>query len=141
MEEVSQQTFSCRDEYHRKPVAEKLINLLTSDTKVSPMIINGGWGTGKTEFCHKLINLLKGTKNNCAVVYVDAFSADHADEPIMTLFAAILSLLPSSDQPTLIKKALPALRFCLKTGLKAGANYLLRQNVDELAAEYRDNFY
>ena len=48
-----------RDEFRREQVAERVIKLLTSDIDVSPMVIDGDWGTGKTEFCHKLINKFK----------------------------------------------------------------------------------
>ena len=46
-------TFGSRDEFTREPIAEKIIKLLDSAIDVSPMIIDGKWGTGKTEFCFK----------------------------------------------------------------------------------------
>ena len=49
-------TFDYRDEFLRKPIAEKLISLLDSDINLSPLVIDGGWGTGKTEFCKKVAN-------------------------------------------------------------------------------------
>lgn len=52
-------TFDYRDEFDRKSIAEKVIKLLDSEIDFCPMAIDGGWGTGKTEFCHKLINLIK----------------------------------------------------------------------------------
>ena len=97
-------TFDFRDEYNRKPIAEKIIQLLVSDINISPLIIDGGWGTGKSEFCHKLINLLAGDDIiNLRPVYVDAFKADHADEPLMTLLASVLKLLPEEEQVSLVE--------------------------------------
>ncbi|WP_432340254.1 KAP family P-loop NTPase fold protein [Yersinia enterocolitica] len=131
-------TFSNRDEYKRKSIAEKIIKLITSDIDTSPMIIDGGWGTGKTEFCYKLINLLNESNPEYKTVYVDAFNEDHTDSPILTVLAAIVTLLPEAERPALIKKALPALRFGLKTALKASAGWVLRQNTDNLAEEFQE---
>ncbi|MCQ6678910.1 P-loop NTPase fold protein [Escherichia coli] len=47
-------TFDIRDEYKRKAIAEKIISLLESNIPVSPMVIDGDWGTGKTEFSKKV---------------------------------------------------------------------------------------
>ncbi|MBS9778043.1 MAG: hypothetical protein KGV50_04690 [Gammaproteobacteria bacterium] len=47
-------TFENRDEFQRKPIAEKIIQLLKSEIDISPLMIDGNWGIGKTEFCCKL---------------------------------------------------------------------------------------
>lgn len=135
-EKLDKITFDTRDEYQRKPIAEKIIRLLASGSKVSPMVIDGGWGTGKTEFCYKLMNLIKYGDSNFQPVYVDAFSADHADEPLMTLLASILKLLPEKDRPSLIQKALPAVRFGIKTSLKAGVSWVLKQDAADIADDF-----
>lgn len=62
-------TFTDRDEFQRKAVAEKVSRLLNSDIDVSPMIVDGSWGTGKTEFCHKLINMM-GEDGTHHLIYV-----------------------------------------------------------------------
>ena len=127
-------TFDDRDEYNRKPIAEKVINLLASNIPVSPMVIDGGWGTGKTEFCLKLINLIKSEGAPFTPIYIDAFQADHADEPLMTLLASILRLMDDDKKrDKLIEKALPAIRFGVKTTLKAGVGWVLKQDVAGLA--------
>ncbi|HEY9105021.1 KAP family P-loop NTPase fold protein [Chitinimonas sp.] len=130
-------TFDVRDEYKRRPVAENLIRLLTSDVRVSPMVIDGSWGTGKTEFCKKMVALLNDQEKSIPV-YVDAFRADHADQPLMTLLAAILSLLPKKEKMALMKKAMPALRFGVKTAGKAAVGWLLKQDAVELEDEWKD---
>ena len=131
-------TFELRDEYNRKPVAEKIIKLLESDVDVSPMVIDGGWGTGKSEFCIKLINLLEAKEEtDLRSIYVDAFKADHADEPLMTLLAAVLNLFPDAkEQKSLIDKALPAIRVGTKTVLKSGVSWLLKQDAADIAEDF-----
>ena len=128
-----------RDEFQRHPVAAKVISLLVSDAQVSPMVIDGDWGTGKTEFCHKLINKFKAEHGNYRIVYVDAFKADHADNPLMTILAEVLKLLPEGEQRKgLIQKALPVLRYGLKTALKVGVSHVLRKNADDIADELEE---
>ncbi|MBW3166477.1 KAP family P-loop NTPase fold protein [Ferrimonas balearica] len=123
-----------RDEFQREAVAAKVISLLTSPVEISPMVIDGDWGTGKTEFCHKLINKFNAEHDNYQVVYVDAFQADHADDPLMTILAEVIKLLPEGEQRQgFIQKALPVARYGLKTLLKAGAGHILRQDADNVA--------
>ena len=133
-------SFNTRDEYQRKPIAEKVITLLASDIAVSPMVIDGGWGTGKTEFCLKLIDLIDTSDPKPFIpIYVDAFKADHADQPLMTLLAAVLEKLPDSDSKTTLKqKAIPMLRFGMKTAGKAALSWLLKANPDDLAEGMQD---
>jgi len=96
------------------------------------MVIDGDWGTGKTEFCHKLINLL-AKENTHNLIYVDAFQADHADEPLLTILAEILRILPEGEKrDSFIKKALPAVRYGLKTLVKASVSHLLKQDTDSV---------
>ena len=121
-----------RDEFKREQVAEKVIQLLTSDIHLSPMLIDGDWGTGKTEFCHKLINKFKNSHPSYKILYVDAFQADHADNPLMTIFAAVLSLVPEDEKIHLLQKAMPVLRYGLAIVTKAGVNHLLRQDTDSI---------
>ena len=132
-------TFDIRDEYQRKSKAQNIIRLLTSDTTVSPLIIDGGWGTGKTEFCQKLIQLILNDAPDLRPVYIDAFRADHADEPLMTILAAVIKLLPENDQQSLIKKAVPALRFGAKTALKAGVSWVLKQDATDIADDFESD--
>ncbi len=137
-EEKNRLTFETRDEYQRKPIAEKIIRLLESGAKVSPLVIDGKWGAGKTEFCQKLIHLVEDGESNLRPIYVDAFKADHADEPLMTLMAAVLKALPEQEREPLIKKALPAIKFGVKTALKAGTSWLLKQDAANVVEGFED---
>lgn len=132
--DVTQLVFEGRDEFNRELVAERAIKLLTSDIDISPMVIDGDWGTGKTEFCHKLINKFKTEHENVSILYVDAFQADHADNPLMTLLAAVLtSLTPGEAKESFLQKAIPVARYVLATLGKAGVGHLLKQNAETLA--------
>lgn len=96
------------------------------------MVIDGGWGTGKTEFCHKLINLMQENEAH-HLIYVDAFKADHADEPLMTVLAEIINILPDEEAKNgFISKALPTVRYGVKTLAKAGIAHLLRQDAADI---------
>ena len=119
-------TFGERDEFIREPIAEKIIKLLDSEIDVSPLIIDGKWGTGKTEFCFKLKNLIEAdSSNNYKVGYVNAFQADHANEPLLTLISEVVSFYPkkSYQRKRLIKNSVPYLRLVGGIGLKAGLGF------------------
>ena len=119
-------TFDTRDEFSRKPIAEKIIKLLNSDIDVSPLIIDGKWGTGKTEFCFKLKNLIEADNlTEYKVGYVNAFQADHANEPLLTLIAEVAGFYGEKDdkRKNFIKNAIPYLRLISGIGLKAGLGF------------------
>ena len=41
-----------------------IISLLDNNLKnISPLVVDGEWGSGKTEFCHKMINKIKSRKH------------------------------------------------------------------------------
>ncbi|WP_352259578.1 P-loop NTPase fold protein [Psychrobacter sp. TB55-MNA-CIBAN-0194] len=132
-------TFSSRDEFTRKPIAEKIIKLLDSDIDVSPLIIDGKWGTGKTEFCFKLKNLIEDVNpNNYKVGYVNAFQADHTNEPLLTLISEIVSFYPkkSYQRKRLIKNAVPYLRLVGGVGLKAGLGFAFGRYAADIPTEF-----
>ncbi|MCL1125791.1 KAP family P-loop NTPase fold protein [Shewanella surugensis] len=133
--DITALTFDERDEFKRKSIAEKVMSLLQADIDISPIVIDGSWGTGKTEFCHKLINLMSDN-NTHHLIYIDAFKADHANEPLMTLLAEIIKVLPDVNKQGFMKKALPAVRYGLKTIAKAGVSHLLRQDVVNVADDF-----
>lgn len=129
-------TFNDRDEFQRKQIAEKAIQLLRANIDVSPMVIDGNWGTGKTEFCHKLINLMKEQEQE-NLIYIDAFRADHADEPMLTVLAEVIKLLPNENtKQRFIGKVLPATRYGLKAIAKAGVAHLLRQDAADVINDF-----
>ena len=139
-------TFDTQDEFKRKPIAENIIRLLTSPIDLSPMVIDGGWGTGKTEFCQKLIRLMQEQHLDYRPVYIDAFRSDHSGEPLLALLAEIIKACtpPEGSDKKLIEKHNDRIRriakaagFVMKTVAKAAASHLLKQSTDDLAEQFR----
>lgn len=129
-------TFDERDEFKRKSIAEKVISLLKADIDISPMVIDGSWGTGKTEFCHKLINLMHSNDSH-HLIYIDAFKADHADEPLMTVLAEVIKVLPDNEsKQSFMKKALPAVRYGFKASAKAVVSHVLKQDFADVVDDF-----
>ena len=138
-------TFDTQDEFKRKPIAENIIRLLTSDIDLSPMVIDGGWGTGKTEFCQKLIRLMQQQHPDYQPVYIDAFRSDHSGEPLLALLAEIIKTCtpedtgeqPSEQRKEMTKKVAKAAGFVMKTVAKAAVGHVLKQNTDDLAEKFQ----
>ena len=136
-------TFDTQDEFKRKPIAENIIRLLTSDIDLSPMVIDGGWGTGKTEFCQKLIRLMQQQHPDYRPVYIDAFRSDHSGEPLLALLAEIIKACtpedtgeqPSEQRKNITRKVAKAAGFVMKTVVQAAVGHVLKQNTDDLAEE------
>ena len=137
-------TFDTQDEFKRKPIAENIIRLLTSDIDLSPMVIDGGWGTGKTEFCQKLIRIMQQQHPDYQPVYIDAFRSDHSGEPLLALLAEIIKTCTppkDSDEKLIeehkdrIRRITKAAGFLMKTVAKAAVGHVLKQNTDDLAEE------
>ncbi|WP_146736166.1 P-loop NTPase fold protein [Neisseria sicca] len=134
-------TFDTQDEFNRKPIAENIIRLLTSSIDLSPMVIDGGWGTGKTKFCQKLIQLMQEQHRDYRPVYIDAFRLDHSGEPLLALFAEIIKACtpedtgeqPSEQRKNITRKVAKAAGFVMKTVTKAAVGHVLKQNTDDLA--------
>ena len=133
--DITSLTFDERDEFSRGAIAEKVISLIKADVNTSPMVIDGDWGTGKSEFCHKLINLMEKSDSH-HLIYVDAFKADHAGEPLMTILAEVIKVIPEDKVQSFTEKALPAVRYSLKALARAAISHVLRQDFANAA----DNF-
>lgn len=95
---MNNHTFNDDDDFQRKPFAESLIKLIKSDAPLFPVAINGRWGTGKTTFILKTIDLIKKEHNKTLEpIYFDAFSEDFYNDPITSIFTKIHSHLNIKD--------------------------------------------
>jgi len=108
------------------------------------MVIDGGWGTGKTKFCQKLIRLMQQQHPDYQPVYIDAFRSDHSGEPLLALLAEIIKTCTppkDSDEKLIeehkdrIRRITKAAGFLMKTVAKAAVGHVLKQNTDDLAEE------
>jgi predicted KAP-like P-loop ATPase len=125
------------DDFARKPIAEKLIQLLINDIDISPLVINGEWGTGKTYFCKKTKNLIdKDYNDKLLCTYIDAFSADHANEPLLTIITAIYTLIKNgTKKKSLLKATKSVASYLVKATGKAGVAFILKTQGDKVADE------
>ena len=129
-------TFQSRDEYKRVNTANGILKLLTNEQLgINRLLINGEWGEGKSEFCHKLLNHL-GTEHY-HLVYVDAFASDSVDNPLLTLTAEIAKLIPAgATRAKFIDKVKPALKIGAKTAGKAAIAWVAKQNAEDIGDDY-----
>ena len=128
--------FGEKDDFDREIIADNIIKLLDSNlTDCYPMAIDGGWGTGKSEFCHKLINKLRDNAANYKprnVIYFDAFEAENVEEPLLSLLAKITEVVPESERKSVVSKIAPVALYTGKVIAKGLLSHLFRQNGDEL---------
>ena len=79
-------SFEKRDEFNRQVFADRLIDILKLDQNVSPIIIDGQWGTGKTEFCLKTVHQInKDLQDKFLAIHIDAFSEDYFNQPLISI--------------------------------------------------------
>ena len=98
-------TFDDRDEFERKPFAEKLIRLIEEDVDVFPLAINGEWGTGKTEFCKKIVHLINQEHaSSMKAEYFDAFSEDAYNQPLTSILARLYKTYSDERDKKELKK-------------------------------------
>ncbi|MDX1838861.1 hypothetical protein DIZ81_13955 [Legionella taurinensis] len=131
MELENLNTFESQDEFNRKIIANNL-NILLSKLSISPMVIDGGWGIGKTIFCKKLINLIKENNTENICIYFDAFKADHTNEPLLAFFASISSFLPGKSVQKFKEITIPILRVITLGIAKAAASHFTGKYADEM---------
>lgn len=92
-------TFDARDEFNRRPFAERLIDLLKNENSLFPMSINGAWGTGKTEFCKKTVHLINQEYKYLFVAeYFDAFFEDRYNDPLTSILSKLYLTFGSEEE-------------------------------------------
>ena len=97
MKNIEEARFGEEDLLYRKGIAETLIKLFRSDNNFSHIVLDGGWGSGKSFFCHQLKNLILDEKKSkheekrkLQVVYINAFQFDYTDDPFSMILGNIL---------------------------------------------------
>ncbi len=138
--EMEKLTFKRRDEFERKRIADIIISLLDKNLKnISPMAIDGDWGSGKTEFCHKMINEINSNHKEWKTIYINAFKFDYMDDPFSVIISQIMPKISDEKiKKDIRKSATPIIRTLGKTLGRAGISWVLRQNSDDIAEEFKD---
>jgi archaellum biogenesis ATPase FlaH len=130
-------TFDKRDEFNRKEIAEKLIKVISSEINVSPIvIIDGKWGTGKTEFCKKLVYLANSTDEKNNYIYVDCFKYDSSDDPLLMLLTSVSQNIKNEViKKDLIQKSLPVVKVIGGAVAKAAISWGLQVKADKFLGD------
>lgn len=119
-------TFEDQDEFERKSFAVRMIKLLNSGIDVSPLVIEGDWGTGKTVFCKKAITLINSTEEKSKAIYLDAFSEDYYEQPLLSLLIAIYQAFPAEEERQKLSDTMTRLvKVIGKGGIHVAINKLL----------------
>lgn len=96
---------SITDHLNRDKIAVKISTIITSGKSISPLVINGPWGSGKTILCKLIERKLKEKySDSFHVVYIDSFEEEISDEPLISLLAAIKSICPDGAKNRFQKK-------------------------------------
>ncbi|MFG1486988.1 P-loop NTPase fold protein [Halobacteriovorax sp. RZ-1] len=133
-------TFEDRDEFGRISTAIKIANLIKSDIDVSPILVDGGWGTGKTEFCVKFVSFLKSSHPNLTPVYINAFEYDHTDDPFTVLIAKVASVAPveNTAKERFINSAVPVAKVFAKAIGRSAISWALKAEADSVVTEIKE---
>lgn len=98
MYKVSDITFKKQDEYERKNIAKNIYHSISLGEFYSPCLLDGQWGSGKTEFCHKLHNYIieqnsAGVSNEnftLVPIYINVFNAERINNPFLSLMGGLV---------------------------------------------------
>lgn len=110
------------DALERKPLAESLTKLVTTAKSVV-ISLEAPWGEGKTWFIDNWTKELQGNSHD--VILIDAFSADHLDDPFVLLSGEIYSYIKSEGN----SRTLAELKECLGKAWRSSAKTFLKVGV------------
>ncbi|GAA5099150.1 KAP family P-loop NTPase fold protein [Wohlfahrtiimonas larvae] len=104
----SDKKFSYRDEYERMYIANNIYQSIHGNSFYSPCLLDGQWGSGKTEFCYKLWhyiiekNSIKTSENVnekfiLTPVYINVFNAERINNPFLTLMGGLVGSINGGE--------------------------------------------
>lgn len=86
------------DIFNRKDISQKMAKVITTlpSADVSPLIIHGPWGSGKSIHAKRIIQTLKEApySNDVTAVYWDAAKSDYITDPLMAFVAHLYKSVP-----------------------------------------------
>ncbi|WP_439626460.1 KAP family P-loop NTPase fold protein [Shinella sp.] len=124
----------------RKKVGQALSDLLERIEDPLVVVLDGGWGAGKSYFLQRWVGAHTSQFGGRATtVYFDAFAHDYLEDPLVALIGALSERLPPEKKPTMDKVkslAWKLLRPAARVGLSIatfGATEALNDAGDVLA--------
>ncbi|XZL11995.1 KAP family P-loop NTPase fold protein [Clostridium perfringens] len=111
MEEINLEelTFEKDDLLNRKQIAINLTNIIKNKSNLNVLAIDSSWGTGKTTFINKWINMLKTDPNyntTFETIYFNAWESDYSNDALLSLIFQInksISKTLENNKPLLEK--------------------------------------
>jgi hypothetical protein len=100
----------------RDDLASNLSQFLTRLSRGGVIAIHAPWGAGKTWFGERWADSLRPQHR---VVYIDAFSQDHIEDPFLLIAAEFSRVIESDKKSTFLKKAGEVASAVAPTALKA----------------------
>ncbi len=99
-------TINNRDSLQRQPLADKLIRLLNQQNiQLSPMLLDGRWGSGRSQFALKLLHML-GPDSPQQLIHIDALQLEHCGSAWLMLINAIHKVVDSKNKARLTELTL-----------------------------------
>lgn len=84
-----------KDLFARSEFGRRLTHLVSMTSEPMVIVLDGGWGSGKTTFIKQWCGLLKN--QHFPVIYFDAFANDFHDDIFSALAAEVYSSIPESE--------------------------------------------
>ncbi|MCX0395723.1 KAP family NTPase, partial [Clostridium perfringens] len=112
-------TFEKDDLLNRKQIAINLTNIIKNKSNLNVLAIDSSWGTGKTTFINKWIDMLNNDynyKDQFSILYFNAWKNDYIKDPFMALMTEI-ELNTSSDFKEAFKEAMTVGKKICKSAL------------------------
>lgn len=85
------ETFDAGDGLSRVQFANTILNLASYYSDAATLLVDSGWGTGKTRFAIRLRNHFRA--HGYPTVYFDSFAADLSDDAVSSVSGSIYALL------------------------------------------------
>lgn len=115
------------DIFKRKVVAQRMCKIIAKlePTAVSPLVLNGAWGSGKTTHAQRIKECFElNYKETIKCIYWNASESDFSENPILALVSSLYLQIPDSEK----RKAFAKRAHALFSGfLIGGSAFLLEQ--------------
>ena len=91
---------------------------------VRTICLNGRWGTGKTFFCHRLVEHLEQCSEAPLVLYMDCFEEDSVNEPMLSLMAVLYRNINEDIKQEIASQVVRVIKASMLIGATIGLNFL-----------------